>query len=621
MSTQKTPTVRKPKTTTEEPKDKVLDKALKDFNASWDYRQGGLHDRWMDNYMMYHGQRVRRGYEGITDTFVPMSFSTVETLRSALFGSKPKFNFLPPSSKPDQKTDILNAWIDYCWERDQWSIKVSNTGLNMLSLGNGFDFYSWDRDHPVMYNVGPRDFIIDPTYFGYGEPRYVGRRFLDTVENLETFEVIDVEDPQNEANPKTGEIETTYPLKKKYKHLDTLTTNTQIANTTTATGDQTTDKQEKDMFFGSTLGEDAPDQVEVIELWYEDRVVSIANRKVVIEDIENPHKAKAKLNGVEFPKGILPFAWARDFIDPNLFYAKGEIDFILDQNELLNDMTNQNIDAVTYVLNPMFTLDPDYVDQIEEVESLPGAVYPFRKDALNRVDMGNVPVAAFNERINVKNEIRETTASNEIVKGGKADSGDPTATEVNAQIAGASSRLKLKITQIENEYFHRMARIVLELTRLYVTEKTLVRVVGKDGAKWEEFDPSEYAEGEYEPRVQLDIEIENQKVEAATNAKEMYAAFAGDPDINQQELKKIVLAKGFQLDPDEVEILTQVQPPMLGGSGMPPSGDPNDLSDIPPEVALQLPPDADEEDIALIRQALASEASQGQPPMPQGMPV
>jgi hypothetical protein len=37
---------------------------------------------------------------------------------------------------------------------------------------------------------------------------------------------------------------------------------------------------------------------------------------------------------------------------------------------------------VTYVLNPMYTLDPKYADKINEVESVPGAVYPFEAGTL-----------------------------------------------------------------------------------------------------------------------------------------------------------------------------------------------------------------------------------------------
>jgi hypothetical protein len=120
-------------------KNKSLDTVLKDFKQAWDYTSTSWHDRWTDNYKLYNNNRVKIGYKGITDTFVPMVYSTVETMTAGLFGMKPKFDYIPPSSKPDQKTDILNGLLDYYWDKDQWSLKVINTGRSMFNLGTGID--------------------------------------------------------------------------------------------------------------------------------------------------------------------------------------------------------------------------------------------------------------------------------------------------------------------------------------------------------------------------------------------------------------------------------------------------------------------------------------------------
>lgn len=525
-----------------------LNTVLKDFKSAWEYASSSWHKRWQDNYSLYHGNRVKRGYQGITDTFVPITFGTVETLTSALFGTKPKFTYIPPQEMQDQKTDILNSLLDFYWDKDQWSNKVINTGRSMLQLGTAVDYFYWQNDHPCLINVPLRDFFIDPTATSIENARFMGRRYLTTKEELETYEVVDLEKLDNFGYP-TGE------MKKKYTNLNKI-------NKDGSTGDNT-DKQEKDMWYGSTVTEPENNQIEVIEYWTKDRVISIANRSVVIEDTENYYKAKARANGAQYPQGLMPFACARDYVDPSLFYAKGEVDFIADQQELLNDITNQNTDAITFSLNQMYTLDPKYAHLLEEVENLPGAVYPVEAGALQPIQMGNVPQDAFNERQNIKNEMRETTGSSEVVRGVKTDQ-DATATEINAQIAGAGQRVSLKVVQIENEYFHRMARIVFEMIKLYVTEPMMVRILGKDGARWEEFDPSEF-QGDYEPRVQLDISVQNRKEEDANRAKEMLGAFLNDPEINQPELKKIVLQRAFELDPDEVEQLIVEQPtdPML----------------------------------------------------------
>jgi hypothetical protein len=571
----------------------ALEMVNKDFESAWQYTQSSWHERWERNHFLYNGQRTKRSYEGITDSFVPMTFSTVETMVSALFGAKPKFNYDAPQDKQEQKTDILNGLLDYYWDKDQWSMKVINTGRSMIKLGTGIDYFFWDIDHPVMLSVPLRDFFIDPTATRLDNARYIGRRFLTTKDQLASFEIIDLD-----AEP---DADGDYPLKKKYKNVPAVQP---------GKGGETTDQEEKNLWYGSTLAEPNKDQVEVIEYWTEDRVISVANRATVIEDVENYYKTKAKANGDKYPRGIIPFADARNYVDESLFYAKGDVDFIADEQELLNDLTNQYVDSITFNLNPMFEVDRTDADKVNEIESLPGAVYPY---PVRPIVQGNTPADAFNERMNIKSEIRETTASNEVVRGGSTD-GAATATEINAQIAGAGQRISLKVTQIENGYFHRVGQIVFRMVQLYVTEPMMVKIIGKDGAKWEEFDPKDF-QGNYEPRVQLDITLQAQERQKAADSKEFLAAFLGDPDINQRELKKMVLHRGFNLDPDEVGMLIadeqvpedmgmQGMPPMEGMGGAPQGMLPEMMQQAPPPDALapeaQIPEMSPEEMAQLI---------------------
>lgn len=557
------------------PAEDIVSRVVGDFDRSWEYTQSNYHKRWQDAWKLYNNQRTdKRSYRGITNTFVPMTFSTIETMVSALFGAKPRFNYIAPADNADQNTEILNSLLDFYWDKDKWNIKVINWGRGMLREGTSVIYIYWNIDHPCIINVPIRDFFIDPNATNLENARYMGRRFLTSKDELEGMEIVDTSKVDENGEP-SGE------MKKKYQNLDKIVRG--------STGENT-DKEEKDLFYGSTTPDDES-QIECIEWWTKDRVVTIANRSVVIEDTENPHKVAGVEAGDEYAEGLIPFADLRDYIDESLYYARGEVEVIADQQELLNDLTNQRNDAIAFTLNQMYTLDPKYAHLLEEIENLPGAVYLAAKDALTPIAQRPVPAEAFNESLNIKNEIRETTASNEVVKGVGQDK-KTTATEVNAQIAGAGQRLGLKITQIENDGFHRLAKIVFEMIKRYVTEPMMVRIVGKDGIHWEQFDPAQFR-GEYEPRVQLQTSIENQKQEDAEMAKEMMAAFLGDMDVNQLELKKIVLAKGFKLDPDEVEILItppEVPEEMLdeGIDPLDPTLDPT-MQELPEELPEMLP--------------------------------
>lgn len=521
---------------------------LEAFDKSWNYAQSNYHTRWENAWKLYNNKRVKVGYTGVTNTFVPMTFSTIETMVAALAGGKPSFDFIPPFEKADQDTEILNALLDHFWDKDQWNIKIINWIRSTLIYGTGVMYMMWDIDHVVALNVPLRDFIINPAYTGLeniGPDFYCGRRYLTTKDELETFEVLDTDE-----NSKTfGE------LIKKYKNLDKIQGK--------KSGDET-DKEKKEMFYGSTVNDPENSQVEVLEIWTQDKVYSVANREIVIQCEDNPYKVTAQETD-ENAKGLIPFIVQRNYTDESLFYGAGEVEKIADAQELLNDITNQNTDAITFTLNPMYTLDPKYGDLIEEIENLPGAVYPVEANALQPIKMGNVPSDAFNERQNLKNEIRETTASTEVTKG-VTDENSATATEIRATVAQAGQRFGIKITQIENEGFHRLARIVFEMVRLYVDSPMMVRITGKSGTRWEAFDPAEFG-GNYEPRVQLQSTVEANKNLETQKAMDMYAALMQDPEINQTELKKMVLPKIFDLDPDEIELLIQ-QPEMQPGEGM-----------------------------------------------------
>jgi hypothetical protein len=89
----------------------------------------------------------------------------------------------------------LNALLDFYWEKDQWSIKIINTGRGTDAGRHGVDYFCWEGDHPVLINVPIRDFFIDPTATTLENARYMGRRYLTTIDELKSYEIIDLDNP------------------------------------------------------------------------------------------------------------------------------------------------------------------------------------------------------------------------------------------------------------------------------------------------------------------------------------------------------------------------------------------------------------------------------------------
>ena len=526
--------------------DEIVKECVDKFKASWGYAESNYHTKWENAWKLYNSQRVHRSYEGVTDTFVPMVFSTIETMVAALGNGRPNFDFEPQYHWQESDTKALNALVDNYWDIDGWDAKIVGAIRQMLITGTAPLFFYWDIDKPRMIDFSPRDLIVDPCATSPDNWSYAGRRYLTSMKELESYEVVD---------PDTGEVG---PRFSNLKNVVSSSDRTE----------EETDKQRKEMLLGST-NPNEDDTVEVLEIWTHDRVYSVANRSVLIEDIENPYKVQARLNCEDNPRGIIPFVVLRNYTDQSLFYGMGEIEPIKKPQELLNDLTNQYVDAITHQLNPMWTLDPDQISWIDKVESVPGRVYPFKKGVLEPITPPVISQNAFSERLNIKNEIREASAVDQVVKGVAATSA-ATATEVKAQLNQAGQRIEIKAKLLEKDGFLQMGRLLFRMIRLFVTEEQMVRVNTNQGKQFISFDPERFY-GEYIPSVQLEITKEANALQSQTAAKETYLALIQDPTNNLKEIKIRLLPKMFPgLDAEDVMAIVTPDPnQMMPGIGMP----------------------------------------------------
>jgi len=551
--------------------DSIRRLVIADFTASRDYIKKSYQGIWNDCWKCYNGIRTLRGYEGVSDDFVPETFTIIETVKANVFGGRPKFNFVPLKEEQKQDTEVLNNLVDFYWSQNDMTQKSLNWGQDMLVYGNGIMMASWEGDMVQYTNIPLQDFFVDPTAThmnkpgSAGYPKYAGYRFLTTVDELKNRKIV---------NPETGEMELLY------KNLDQIKAN--------STNDDATDKQQKEMFLGSTLDTDAAkdNQVEVVVYYTRKKKILIANRETVIYNGENPYSRKAKTKTVSLDKdgmpmepvqvkigeikGFLPFAILRNYVDSSLFYAKGDVEIILPRQEALNDVSSQKHDNLTYALNNMWQIDPQYKHLADQIESLPGAVFPIPAGALTPIEKQMIGSDADIEMQRIQGEMRRATAADEVVQGVSQQQGRVTATEVQTQQAQAGQRFSTKNTTIENEGLAQLGRITYKMIQLFVTQPMAVRVVGPDGVNWQDYDPNEYVD-EYEPKIQLESTTKAQRVEEGQKYAVIHQLATNSPYVDQRELMRLYFES--MLDVSE-EQMRKLLPPE--GQAMPKSLPPID---------------------------------------------
>lgn len=171
----------------------TVSKIVKDYKASWEYRSGSWHPLWTDMQKLYDSERVHVGYTGISDTFVPMVYSTVETMVAATSGEKPLVEYIATKPEQETNTEVLNGLVSFYWDLDGWTPKLVQHSRVMYKLGTSVLRMYWNIDHPCMEIIPMRDFFCDPsvTFFNYKNAGFMGHRFLASLEFLKGEMVVD----------------------------------------------------------------------------------------------------------------------------------------------------------------------------------------------------------------------------------------------------------------------------------------------------------------------------------------------------------------------------------------------------------------------------------------------
>lgn len=533
-------------------KDAELTKWLSKFERSWNYAKQNYHQKWENNWKLYHNIRVKRSHDGVVKTFVPMVNSAVNTIVAELFNSNPLVNYRP--NHPDQEADtkVLNEIYSDFALRDNWVQKNKINGRQGLITGNFCTFYEWVEERNGGYvhkiNIPIRDMIIDPSSSSYEDWRYVGRRFFADKKSLEEETIYDFK---------------TDSYKKRYKNLDEVVSGGK---------DEDDDKSKKDQAIGSI--DNDKDRVELIEIWTKEHVVVIANRTTIIEERENPHysiaksqlaqrKVEAKIRGESVDEhdkidGLLPFAHGRIYADISLPYGDSDVDIIADQQELLNELTELNIEALLYTLYPEKTLDPKFSEWIDDMDPAPGKIYPLPNGAMVWNNPPSIPTGITQERLNIKDEIRESSAISRISKGASATD-DTTATEIRNMLGQMDSRIQEKAQTLANEFFFQEAKIVLKLIQLYAPEQMWVRTLQDANVSFTEVNPRAFL-GEYTPMITLGVQRKLQESEERDSYTQAYQILIQDPTNNLPALKRIMFRKMFpELTQEEIEQI--IEPP------------------------------------------------------------
>lgn len=518
----------------------VLNQVIKDFKNSRTYTESGFWETWENSWKLYNGERVKIGYDGYADTFIPETYTEVQQIKAHLVNGNLDIQFLPTS--PDQSGDpaTIQSAFKYAWYKDFMDAKLDVTLTEEIVTGNCYIWsYPGEDGFPKQIVVSARDCFFDPMIKNYEDLcawGYGGYRYVTTKTALENTMIPNGQ--YDETDPKSEK------LVPRYSNLDNVVAYVADSN------DPTVKKLREELLADAALS-DVDDQVEVIcyfgKIDGKDHMVTIANRETVIEDVESPFQRAEKLihsaddagNPVDFTmpeiKPFIPVAPFRNIVDPNLWYARGDVEIIGPSQERLNDTQAQKTDNLTYQLNRMWTLDPNFAQKIDEIQSMPGAVFTIPPGALEQLVTQPIGADADNEINRIKFEMQGASGTNEAYQSTLQTTGRQSAYQINQNLVAMGARFKVKIKQHEGESLRILAQNMWKIMQIFITEETSIRIDGPQSTSWSVYNPGLYL-GDWDVQIKLGATADTIKETQRQQAMQFYLLASKLPFINQQDL-------------------------------------------------------------------------------------
>jgi len=358
-----------------------------------------LEDRWLNNFKKYHSYREYSDKEaediklGIkTDIRIPREFSYLETKKpriiNAIFSSRPIMKVNPLDRNSEQAAKNFEIMIQNDFFRYLYEPIFYATDQAMI-YGVGVIYLYWVLKNEIGELIDRPGFGFKDVFNFYVPKNYPNIQKAPFIINKldDTSFADDVDSGRNMIS----------------ERLDILDI-----------GGGSTDTRKGDLHL---------DEVEVLECWTPEEIVSVGNRKIFIRHDKNE-------------SGFIPFFGIKSYPDPITFYNKGDIDFMMDGPKYATDVKNLRMDILKKIAHPGQLVSRGA--QIDPADLIPKPfqiVYTYDMDGYREILRPDIKQSIYNEEAIAEANIENTLGIYSYIKGGYAPRGETARTTIEMKQA------------------------------------------------------------------------------------------------------------------------------------------------------------------------------------------
>jgi len=221
----------------------------------------------------------------------------------------------------------------------------------------------------------------------------------------------------------------------------------------------------------SAIGARSKGLCEVLEFWTTERVITIANRSIVLRDEENPFDHSEK-----------PFIVTAGLKRPFRMTGYSDVALVADLQECLWEYMNQRLDNLALINNAVVIIRDD-VDDPDQFDFAPGARWRTRDPQQITTWQPNTTIAnlSLEAESRIMSDIQNITGGMGLMSGLDNSIDNKTATGISVVTNLAQKRL-LARRKAFTAGFKRKAAQDISNMRQFLTEEKMIPQIGRDGA-------------------------------------------------------------------------------------------------------------------------------------------
>lgn len=583
----------------EESYEKLLKWAFAAFDAAESARMEHA-ERWKRYFRLYRNYVERTPGDWHSTVFVPMTFWIIETIVPRLVAQLPKFTCQPVGPEDVQTAKTMETLLEWATEQSGLYVELVKAYKSALKYGTGIlkTFHRTDmrRGRKIMPMDAPlMQTVSEPLLNELGEPEFDldGAPIVETREvevgrlpmgsQSQVYQYTAYDGPAAEcidifnfwvAPEAHDEQSARYVIHRTYKEMSYIErrvkegiyrwpSNMTPEDITDVTSDPNLERLNS-IGLGASINIDPTRRpVELLEFWTDDgRVITMANRKAILRVQQNPFDHSEK-----------PFVRIVDYLQEHEFWGVGEIEPIEGLQDVQNALVNSRIDNLRLILNSMFAVNMQHIEDRRDFRLRPGGVIRLKGDmkpseVFERIDLGDVTGTAFTETEMIDRTVEKTSGVSGYQMGMDSPGSADTATGTAIIQEQGASRFGMKTKLIELMGHSRLGRHFGSDIQQFTTEERTIRLTGPQGqTTFQTFSP-EALQGALDYNIESESSMQSQtmRTEQKMNLLGLMAQYA--PQGMLAALSDVLDAMGIK-DKErfmfgDPELIMQQQQMMLG---------------------------------------------------------